>query len=253
MNNLFSLECKKAIFVGAAGDLGFSMFEALLENGVQVVAIDVDINLIEIVKKLKEKNYKVDFVIADISNRNAIYQSFEEALNFLGGEVNILVNSAGIQRRFNSEDFPIDEWDNVISINLTAMFIYCQLAAKSMLKIGHGKIINIASMQSFFGGITIPAYAASKGGVSQMTKALSNDWASKGICVNAIAPGYMDTKMNIALIHDPVRNAEALSRIPKKRWGNGADLKGAVIFLASEASDYITGVVLPVDGGYLSR
>ena len=253
MNNLFSIEGKKAIFVGAAGDLGFSMFEALLENGVQVVAIDIDNNLIQIVKKFKEKNYKADYVIADISYRNSIYQSFDEALNILGGQVDILVNSAGIQKRFNSEDFPIEEWDKVISINLTAMFIYCQLAAKYMIKTGHGKIINVASMQSYFGGITIPAYAASKGGVSQLTKALSNDWASKGICVNAIAPGYMDTKMNIALINDPVRNAEALSRIPKKRWGKGDDLKGTIIFLASEASDYITGVILPVDGGYLSR
>jgi 2-deoxy-D-gluconate 3-dehydrogenase len=122
-----------------------------------------------------------------------------------------------------------------------------------MIESGSGKIINVASMNSFFGGITIPAYAASKGGVSQLTKALSNDWASKGICVNAIAPGYMDTKMNVALINDPIRNAEALLRIPKKRWGNGNDLKGAVIFLSSKASDYITGIVLPVDGGYLAR
>jgi 2-deoxy-D-gluconate 3-dehydrogenase len=122
-----------------------------------------------------------------------------------------------------------------------------------MIPQGKGKIINIASMQSFFGGITIPAYAASKGGVAQLTKALSNDWATKGINVNAIAPGYMNTRLNAALINNPVRNAEALSRIPQKRWGTGKDMKGLAVFLASAASDYITGVVIPVDGGYLGR
>ncbi len=250
---MFDIKGKKALIIGAAGDLGFSMLEALIENGTQVVAIDVDESLKEISEKFKERNLNFDYIITDISQRNNIYKSFDEAIKILGGKIDILVNSAGIQRRYKSEEFPIEEWDKVISINLTAMFLYCQLAGKIMLESGVGKIINVASMNSFFGGITIPAYAASKGGVAQLTKALSNDWASKGICVNAIAPGYMDTKMNVALINDPVRNAEALLRIPKKRWGNGNDLKGAVVFLASEASDYITGVVLPVDGGYLAR
>jgi 2-deoxy-D-gluconate 3-dehydrogenase len=250
---MFDIKGKKAVIIGAAGDLGFSMLEALVENGAQVVAIDIDESLKDISEKFKERNLKFDYLITDISQRNNIYKSFDEAIKILGGKIDILINSAGIQRRYKSEEFPIEEWDKVISINLTAMFLYCQLAGKVMLKSGAGKIINVASMNSFFGGITIPAYAASKGGVAQLTKALSNDWASKGICVNAIAPGYMDTKMNVALINDPVRNAEALSRIPKKRWGNGNDLKGAVVFLSSEASDYITGIVLPVDGGYLSR
>jgi 2-deoxy-D-gluconate 3-dehydrogenase len=250
---MFDIKGKKAVIIGAAGDLGFSMLEALIENGSQVVAIDIDESLKEISEKFKERNLNFDYIITDISQRNNIYKSFDEAIKILGGKIDILVNSAGIQRRYKSEEFPIEEWDKVISINLTAMFLYCQLAGKIMLESGVGKIINVASMNSFFGGITIPAYAASKGGVAQLTKALSNDWASKGICVNAIAPGYMDTKMNVALINDPVRNAEALSRIPKKRWGNGNDLKGAVVFLASGASDYITGVVLPVDGGYLAR
>jgi 2-deoxy-D-gluconate 3-dehydrogenase len=250
---MFDIKGKKAVIIGAAGDLGMSMLEALIENGAKVVAIDIDESLTEISEKFRERNLNFDFIITDISQRNNIYQSFDEAIKILGGNIDILVNSAGIQRRYKSEEFPIEEWDKVISINLTAMFLYCQLAGKIMLESGVGKIINVASMNSFFGGITIPAYAASKGGVAQLTKALSNDWASKGICVNAIAPGYMDTKMNVALINDPVRNAEALLRIPKKRWGNGNDLKGAVVFLASGASDYITGVVLPVDGGYLAR
>jgi len=250
---MFDIKGKKAVIIGAAGDLGFSILEVLIENGAQVVAIDIDESLKEISEKFKERNLDFDYIITDISERNNIYKSFEQAIKILGGNIDILINSAGIQRRFKSEEFPIEEWDKVISINLTAMFLYCQLAGKIMLESGVGKIINVASMNSFFGGITIPAYAASKGGVAQLTKALSNDWASKGICVNAIAPGYMDTKMNVALINDPVRNEEALLRIPKKRWGNGNDLKGAVVFLASGASDYITGIVLPVDGGYLSR
>jgi 2-deoxy-D-gluconate 3-dehydrogenase len=250
---MFDIKGKKALIIGAAGDLGFSMLEALIENGSKVVAIDIDESLKEISEKFKGRNLNFDYIITDISQRDNIYESFDQALKILGGKIDILVNSAGIQRRYKSEEFPIEEWDKVISINLTAMFLYCQLAGKIMLESGVGKIINVASMNSFFGGITIPAYAASKGGVAQLTKALSNDWASKGICVNAIAPGYMDTKMNIALINDPIRNSEVLLRIPKKRWGNGNDLKGALVFLASEASDYITGIVLPIDGGYLAR
>jgi 2-deoxy-D-gluconate 3-dehydrogenase len=253
MDNLFEIRGKKAIVVGAAGDLGYSMMEALLESGAHVVAIDIDESLKDLYLKFQDENFKFDYILCDISNREEIYESFNKAMILLDNQIDILINSAGIQRRFSSEVFPIEEWDKVISINLTAMFLYSQLASMIMIESGSGKIINVASMNSFFGGITIPAYAASKGGVSQLTKALSNDWASKGICVNAIAPGYMDTKMNVALINDPIRNAEALLRIPKKRWGNGNDLKGAVVFLSSKASDYITGIILPVDGGYLAR
>ena len=171
----------------------------------------------------------------------------------MGGKVDILINSAGIQRRYPSEDFPDDEWHKVIAINLDATFFYCKYAGNTMLKNGGGKIINIASIMSVLGGITIPAYAASKGGVGQLTKALSNDWAAKGICVNAIAPGYMDTQLNTALINDKKRTDEVFMRVPMKRWGTGEDLKGLTVFLASSASDYITGCIIPVDGGYLAR
>jgi len=136
---------------------------------------------------------------------------------------------------------------------LNAVFMLCQLAGRKMIKQGYGKIINVASMLSFFGGFTVPAYAASKGAVAQLTKALSNEWASKGINVNAIAPGYMATDMNTALINDEGRSKEILGRIPAKRWGNGEDMKGITIFLASQASDYLSGAVIPVDGGYLSK
>ena len=249
----FKLSGKKALVVGGAGDLGASMVEAIAEAGAQVVVIDLSDRVLQLCDTLTRLGLSIGALQADVSDRAQIRDSFEEALAQLGGRIDILVNSAGIQRRHPSEAFPEKDWDAVIAVNLEATFFYCQLAANKMIPTGGGKIINIASMQSFFGGITIPAYAASKGGVAQLTKALSNDWAAKGICVNAIAPGYMDTQLNVALMNDPVRNAEALSRIPMKRWGKGEDLKGLVVFLASPASDYITGTVIPVDGGYLGR
>jgi 2-deoxy-D-gluconate 3-dehydrogenase len=249
----FSLSEKKAIIVGGAGDLGVAMAEAIVEAGAEIVIIDLDDKVFGICENLSRQGYTATAIKADVSDRAQIKSSFETALSTLGGRVDILINSAGIQRRHRSEVFPEKDWDDVISINLNATFFYCQLAANIMIPNGGGKIINIASMMSFFGGITIPAYAASKGGVAQLTKCLSNDWAAKGITINAIAPGYMDTQLNVALINDPVRNAEALNRIPMKRWGIGADLKGLTVFLASAASDYISGTVIPVDGGYLAR
>jgi 2-deoxy-D-gluconate 3-dehydrogenase len=249
----FSLTAKKALVVGGAGDLGISIVEALLEAGAEVVIIDINSKVQTLAEDFVSKGYKAIGLIADIKERSQIDSSFAEALNFLGGKIDILVNAAGIQRRYSSEIFPEKDWDDVIKINLEATFFYSQLAARVMITKGYGKIINIASLISFLGGITIPAYAASKGGVAQLTKAFSNDLASKGICVNAIAPGYMDTQLNIALISDPVRTAEVLSRIPMKRWGIGSDLKGLTVFLASAASDYLTGTIIPVDGGYLVR
>ena len=161
------------------------------------------------------------------------------------------MNCAGIQRRKPCLDFTIEDWDDVVEVNLTAVFRLCQLAGRIMAEQGKGKIINVASALSFFGGYTVPAYAASKGGVAQLTKALSNEWAGLGINVNAIAPGYMDTPMNVALINDPVRNGKILARIPAGRWGKPEDLQGVAVFLASEASNYLSGAVIPVDGGYL--
>ena len=253
MLDQFRLSGKTALVVGGAGDLGAAMVEAIAEAGAKTVVIDLSDTVFDLCERLTRSGLPVSALKADVSDRSQIRDSFEKALALLEGRLDILVNSAGIQRRHASEVFPEQDWDAVIAVNLEATFFYCQLAANNMIPTGGGKIINIASMQSFLGGITIPAYAASKGGVSQLTKALSNDWAAKGICVNAIAPGYMDTQMNVALINDPVRNAEALSRIPMKRWGKGGDLKGLVVFLASAASDYITGTVIPVDGGYLAR
>ena len=249
----FSLTGKKAIVVGGAGDLGKAMVEAVCEAGAHTIVIDLDERVFDICEEFRDKGLKVEAIRADVSKKSEIEESYISALDKLGGTVDILINSAGIQRRYPSEVFPDEEWNKVISINLDATFYYCRYAANTMIERGGGKIINIASLMSFLGGITIPAYAASKGGVAQLTKALSNDWAAKGICVNAIAPGYMDTQLNIALINDKERTREVLSRIPMKRWGNGDDLKGLTVFLASSASDYVTGCVIPVDGGYLAR
>ncbi|GAB5562956.1 MAG: SDR family oxidoreductase [Winogradskyella sp.] len=249
----FSLEGKKAIVVGGAGDLGKAMVEGLAEAGAQVVIIDLDDRMFDMAKSFKADNLNVDALKADVSKLEEVQSSYKSALEMLGGRVDIMVNSAGIQRRYPSEDFPEEEWSKVIAINLDATFYYCKYAINTMLEHGGGKIINIASLMSFLGGITIPAYAASKGGVGQLTKALSNDLAAKGICVNAIAPGYMDTQLNTALINDKKRTEEVFMRVPMKRWGTGDDLKGLTVFLASTASDYITGTIIPVDGGYLGR
>lgn len=249
----FSLAGKKAIVVGGAGDLGKAMVEAISQAGAQTVVIDFDEKVFDLCEGFKKDGLQVDALRADVSKISEIKESYKSALEILGGTVDILINSAGIQRRYPSEEFPDDEWSKVIAINLDATFYYCKYAGNTMLENGGGKIINIASLMSFLGGITIPAYAASKGGVGQLTKALSNDWAAKGICVNAIAPGYMDTQLNVALINDKKRTEEVFNRVPMKRWGNGEDLKGLTVFLASSASDYVTGCVIPVDGGYLAR
>ena len=241
---LFSLEGKKALVVGGAGDLGKAMVEALAQAGAQTVIIDFDERVFELCDKFRADGLQVDPIRADVSEISQVRESYKEALEKLGGTIDILVNSAGIQRRYPSEEFPEEEWSKVIAINLDATFYYCKYAANDMIKNGGGKIINIASLMSFLGGITIPAYAASKGGVAQLTKALSNDWAAKGICVNAIAPGYMDTQLNTALIADKKRTDEVMLRVPMKRWGDGEDLKGLTVFLSSAASDYITGLSL---------
>ena len=249
---LFDLAGKRAVVVGGAGDLGRSMLEGLVQHGAQAVVIGRGDRTRDLAADLAAKGYRVDAVFADISEEAQIQRSFREALDVMGG-VDILVNAAGIQRRHKCEEFPLSDWNDVLNVNLTATFRYCQLAAEQMLPKGYGKIINVASLLSFFGGFTVPAYAASKGGVMQLTKALSNEWAGYGVNVNAIAPGYMDTKLNTALVNDPVRSQEILSRIPQHRWGTGRDLAGATVFLASAASDYVNGIILPVDGGYLGR
>lgn len=250
---LFDLSGKTAIVTGGNKGLGKGMAEALCEAGAKVVIMASSDSVYDAADKLCKQGYQAIGIQCNLADESNINESFAKAVEVLDGKLDILVNNAGIQRRNPCENFLLEDWDNVINVNLRAVFQLCQLAGRNMISNGGGKIINLASMLSYFGGFTVPAYAASKGGVAQLTKALSNEWASKGICVNAIAPGYMATAMNTKLIEDKGRNAEILSRIPMKRWGNEQDVKGVVVFLASAASDYVSGAVIPVDGGYLGK
>lgn len=245
---LFDLSGKTAIVTGGTRGLGRGMAEALVEAGAKVVIFGTSEKVHDAAKEIGATGVMVD--LGDAKAREA---GFATALGLLGGRLDVLVNTAGIQRRHKCEDFPLDDWAEVIEVNLTAVFALCQLAGRVMLAQGKGKIVNIASLLSFFGGFTVPAYAASKGGVMQLTKALSNEWAGRGVNVNAIAPGYMATDMNTALLADAGRNAEITARIPAHRWGTGDDMKGPLLFLASAASDYVDGAIIPVDGGYLGR
>ncbi|MDB6178378.1 SDR family oxidoreductase [Paracoccus sp. Z330] len=244
---------RKAIVTGATRGLGQSMAEALMQAGAEVVITGTSNSVQDSACKHSEAGYLCHGVQADFSDASGATTIFDAALDKLGGRVDILVTAAGIQRRAPAEEFPLDDWAAVLQVNLTSVFQLCQLAGQKMLEQGGGKIINVASLLSFFGGFTVPAYAASKGGVAQLTKALSNEWAGRGINVNAIAPGYMATEMNTALLNDAGRNAEISARIPAGRWGQGEDMKGATLFLASNLSDYVNGAIIPVDGGYLSK
>ena len=253
MSSIFDISGKKAIVTGAAQGLGNGMAAGLMKEGVEVVLFDINPKVKDVAEGFVNDGYKCHAVVVNLGDQTDRERAFDEAREMLGGRLDIIVTAAGIQRRHKSEEFPLEDWNLVLNVNLTAVFALDQLAARVMLKQGSGKIINIASMLSYFGGFTVPAYAASKGGVAQITKAFANEWASKGINVNAIAPGYMATEMNVALINDEVRNTEILSRIPAKRWGTPEDVAGVACFLASPASDYLNGAIIPCDGGYLSR
>ena len=253
MSSIFDISGKKAIVTGAAQGLGNGMAAGLMKEGVEVVLFDINPKVKDVAEGFVNDGYKCHAVVVNLGDQADRERAFDEALEMLGGRLDIIVTAAGIQRRHKSEEFPLEDWNLVLNVNLTAVFALDQLAARVMLKQGSGKIINIASMLSYFGGFTVPAYAASKGGVAQITKAFANEWASKGINVNAIAPGYMATEMNVALINDEARNTEILSRIPAKRWGTPEDVAGVACFLASPASDYLNGAIIPCDGGYLSR
>ncbi len=247
------LKGKNVLVTGGNKSLGLGITKSMLEAGATVCIMASSNSVFEVVEELKEKGYKVYGVKCNLMEKEQIEKGFAEAMNLLGGKIDVLVNNAGIQRRNKCEDFLYEDWMDVIQVNLNAVFTLCQLGGREMIKQGSGKIINIASMLSFFGGQTVPAYAASKGGVAQLTKALSNEWASKGINVNAIAPGYMDTEMNVALKNDKVRNEQILGRIPMGRWGTPEDMGGVAVFLASDMSKYMSGAIVPVDGGYLGK
>jgi 2-deoxy-D-gluconate 3-dehydrogenase len=247
--NLFDLAGKKALVTGAGSSsgLGRAMAQALKEQGAEVVVLSRSARIFDVAKQ-----DGFGAVQADLADREALKRGFEASAAQLGG-MDILINAHGVTKVQAAATFPIEEWDKMMEINLTSVFLLCQMAARVMTPKGHGKIINMASMNTFFGNTLIPSYSASKGGVGQLTKALANEWAGLGINVNAIAPGYMDTEMTAGLKTNHARREEIFARIPAGRFGVAADLKGIAIFLASHASDYVHGAIIPVDGGYLGR
>lgn len=228
------------------------MAQGLHDAGVELALIDILESIHEVAEEMGAEGPRVFSVQADLSESDQLRCAFNEAVSGLGG-LDILLNNAGITRWSQAEDMSEEDWNIVLEVNLNSVFWLAQLAGRHMLKQGYGKIINIASLLSFGGGYLTVGYAASKGGVAQMTKALANEWSSKGINVNAIAPGYMATEMNIPLMEDPERNNLIMDRVPVGRWGQPEDLVGALIFLSSAASDYVHGILLPVDGGFLAR
>lgn len=251
--SLFDLSGRKAIVTGGASGLGKAITEGLHDAGAEVAIIDIRQDIATIAEAMGKEGPLLHGVQGDLSNRDELVYAFHEAVNRLGGRLDVLVNNAGIVIRHPCEDYPIEDWDKVMEINLNAVFQLSQLAAKRMIPQGKGKIINLASMLSYTGGYLVAAYAASKGAIAILTKSLGNEWASLGINVNAVAPGYMDTELNAALKADPIRSEQIITRIPAGRWGKPQDLQGPIVFLASDASDYLSGAVIPVDGGFLSR
>ncbi|MCL7455433.1 MAG: SDR family oxidoreductase [Anaerolineae bacterium] len=245
--DLFSVRGRRALVTGGSAGLGRAMAEALVEGGARVAIAARSDRVLSVAKEIGAVALQVD-----LADRQQALALVDRAVEALGG-LDILVNDAGAQVRHPAEEFPLEDWDHVLAVNLDAVWILAQAAGRVMLAQEHGKIINVASLMSVFGGITIPAYAASKGGVAQLTKALANEWARHGVNVNAIIPGYMDTQLTEALVGNPDREPLILSRIPAGRWGRPADMKGTVLFLASAASDYVHGTLIPVDGGYLGR
>ena len=251
MRGLFDLGGKVAVVTGANTGIGQGLAIALAEAGADVALVGrtpAD----ETAHKVRSAGRRAALVSADLSTIAPVRQVVEQTVAELGG-LDILVNNAGIIRRADALEFSEQDWDAVIDTNLKSIFFLCQAAARHMVQQGKGKIINIASMLSFQGGIRVPSYTASKSGVAGLTKLLANEWAVNGINVNAIAPGYIATNNTAALQADETRNRQILERIPAGRWGRPSDLAGAVVFLASEASNYVQGHILAVDGGWLAR
>jgi 2-deoxy-D-gluconate 3-dehydrogenase len=251
MTNPFDLTGNVAIVTGANTGIGQAIALALAAAGADIAAVGRT-PAEDTVAKARALGRRAEIVSADLSSIEPIQRVIDETLEKLGG-LDILVNNAGIIRRADSVDFTEADWDMVIDTNLKSVFFLCQAAGRHMIAQGHGKIINIASMLTFQGGIRVPSYTASKSGIGGMTKLLANEWAGKGVNVNAIAPGYIATNNTAALQADENRNRSILERIPAGRWGDASDLGGAAVFLASSAADYIQGHILAVDGGWLAR
>ncbi|KAF2655941.1 NAD(P)-binding protein [Lophiostoma macrostomum CBS 122681] len=259
VKELFSLEGQTALVTGGTRGIGQAMALALAEAGADILLVQRDDSNQFTKTAIEALGRRATIYVADLSSPSSVSSLVPNILAD-GHRIHILLNCGGIQRRHPAHQFPDDDWHAVLQVNLHTVFTLCRDVGAHMLEQPsdlalnrRGSIINVASLLSFQGGITVPAYAASKGGVAQLTKALSNEWASKGISVNAIAPGYIATEMNTALMQDKDRASSILGRIPAGRWGSPQDFKGAVVFLGSAASAYVSGEVLTVDGGWMGR
>ncbi len=251
MSSFFDLSGKSAIVTGASTGLGRGMALALASAGADLLLVD-HVPSDAVAEEIRKLGRRAFALSADLMLMPSLDSVIEKALEQFG-KIDILVNNAGIIRRTPAIDFSEKDWDDVLALNAKTVFFLAQKAARDMMKRRYGKIINVASLLAFQGGIIVPSYSASKGAVAQVTKALANEWAASGITVNAIAPGYMATNNTKALREDPVRSKAILDRIPAGRWGMPEDLQGAAVFLASPASDYVNGHVLVVDGGWMAR
>lgn len=250
---LFSVQGKVVLVTGASRGIGQALAIGFAKAGAQLILASSRVGgTADTEAAIKEVGGQAVSLAADLSDLQAVEKLAEEALSAYG-KVDVLVNNGGTISRFPATDYPINEFEKVIDVNVNALFILSQAVGRKMVERGSGKIINIASMLSYSGGLTVPAYTASKHAVAGITKALANEWAAKNVQINAIAPGYFATDNTQALRDNPERNTEILKRIPANAWGQPEQLVGAAIFLASSASDYMNGHVLAVDGGFLAR
>lgn len=250
----FDLSGRTALVTGCRRGIGRAFAQALAEAGADIIGVSshLEASGSDIERDVLAVGRHFSAYACDLSDRRALYDAIAQIKQDTPS-IEILVNNAGTNRRYPAEQFPDEAWDEVVEVDLNAQFILAREFGKDMLARGHGKIIFTASLMSFQGGILIPAYAASKGGIAQLTKALANEWAPRGVNVNAITPGYIATDLTQPLREDPGRNPAILHRIPAARWGTPDDLKGAIVYLASDASDYVHGSILVVDGGWLAR
>ncbi|AEP91232.1 2-deoxy-D-gluconate 3-dehydrogenase [Bacillus subtilis subsp. subtilis str. RO-NN-1] len=251
LHDAFSLEGKTALVTGPGTGIGQGIAKALAGAGADIIGTSHTSRLSETQQLVEQEGRTFTSFTLDMSKPEVIKDSAAEL--FENRQIDILVNNAGIIHREKAEDFSEENWQHVLNVNLNSLFILTQLAGRHMLKRGHGKIINIASLLSFQGGILVPAYTASKHAVAGLTKSFANEWAASGIQVNAIAPGYISTANTKPIRDDEKRNEDILKRIPAGRWGQADDIGGTAVFLASRASDYVNGHILAVDGGWLSR
>lgn len=250
--HMFNLTGKNALVTGGASGLGQAAAIGLAEAGANVIIVTNQNKGVETQAAIRALGRKVIAISADLSDEASLPELINQA-NTQMGEIDILVNNAGIIRRKPAAEHSAQDWHDVIQVNVNSVFFLSQLVGRGMLERGSGKIINIASMLTFQGGINVPGYTTSKHAIAGITKALASEWASKGLNINAIAPGYMATANTKPLREDPMRSKQILDRIPAGRWGTPEDLKGPVVFLASEASNYMNGHIMCVDGGWMVR